>query len=160
MSRAWPIDWDRRKLGHRCSMCGWLGKGDNERTVAVAKLEFTEVRLERRSLLPGYCIVAWRHGHVAEPTELDPHALAGYTGEVVAVARTIEQQFKPVKMNYLTLGNWVPHLHTHVVPRHMDDPAAGGPIAWEAMFADEPTDPAVLAKQAAKLRRALSSHRQ
>ena len=59
-------------------------------------------------------------------------------------------------MNLMTLGNWVPHLHTHVVPRYLDDPAPGGPIAWDAMFTDEPTDPDVLRLQAESIRNALS----
>jgi hypothetical protein len=28
-----------------------------------------------------------------------------------------------MKLNYFTLGNTVPHLHTHVLPRYQDDPA-------------------------------------
>jgi diadenosine tetraphosphate (Ap4A) HIT family hydrolase len=37
-----------------------------------------------------------------------------------------------MKMNWLSLGNGVPHLHIHLVPRHADDPAAGGPLEREA----------------------------
>jgi diadenosine tetraphosphate (Ap4A) HIT family hydrolase len=55
-------------------------------------------------------------------------------------------------MNLLTLGNWVPHLHTHVVPRYLDDPAPGGPLPWEAMFAPEPSDPDLLRRQAGAIR--------
>jgi diadenosine tetraphosphate (Ap4A) HIT family hydrolase len=28
----------------------------------------------------------------------------------------------------MTLGNGVPHLHTHVTARYWDDPAPGGPL--------------------------------
>ena len=31
-------------------------------------------------------------------------------------------------MNYETLGNTVPHLHTHLVPRFTEDPAPGRPF--------------------------------
>ena len=61
-------------------------------------------------------------------------------------------RFKPVKLNYMTLGNTVPHLHTHVLPRYQDDPAPGGPIAWEAIFAADPVPEAELHRQAADLR--------
>jgi len=70
-------------------------------------------------------------------------------------AKAIEARFQPIKMNYLTLGNWVPHLHTHVVPRYLDDPAPGGPITWSDMFGTEPVDPELLALQAEDLRRIL-----
>jgi diadenosine tetraphosphate (Ap4A) HIT family hydrolase len=43
-------------------------------------------------------------------------------------------------MNWLSLGNWVPHLHVHLVPRDLDDPAAGEPIESDA-FALAPQRP-------------------
>jgi len=33
-----------------------------------------------------------------------------------------------VKLNYETLGNALPHLHTHVMPRYADDPKPGWPF--------------------------------
>ncbi len=155
-ARGWPDDWDARKAGKNCPMCATLGRGDNDHTIAVASLDFTEVGLERRSLLPGYCVVVWRQGHVAEPTELDRASASGYWRDVTAVSRAIQASFSPMKMNLLTLGNWVPHLHTHVVPRYVDDPNPGGPLVWETIFAEEPTQPAVLAEQASRIRAALS----
>ena len=136
-------------------MCASLGAGDNDFTVAIGELPFSEVRLERRSLLLGYCIVVWKFGHVAEPTQLDEVAACGYWNDVLAVARAIESCFVPVKINLLTLGNWVPHLHTHAVPRYQDDPAPGGPLAYEAMFSDQPTEPDTLKRQARLIRDAL-----
>jgi len=150
--RAWPADWAERVAGRDCSMCTGLGRGDNEHVVSVAQLPFAEVGLERRSLLPGYCVVVWRHGHVAEPVDLTPSDAAGYWQDVLAVARAVRDEFQPVKLNFFTLGNYVPHLHTHVVPRYLDDPAPGGPLVWETIFADEPVAEATLQSQAAALR--------
>ena len=113
------------------------GQGDSDHHVFVVLLKYAEVRLERRSVLPGYCSVVWRHGHIAEPTELKPDDLSGFTRDVVAVGRAIQTSFQPVKMNYLTLGNWVPHLHTHVLPRYQTDPAPGGPITWSDVHGEE-----------------------
>jgi diadenosine tetraphosphate (Ap4A) HIT family hydrolase len=39
-----------------------------------------------------------------------------------------------VKLNYDVLGNSLPHLHTHVVPRYSDDPKPG----WPFPFPEEP----------------------
>ena len=150
--RAWPADWAERVAGRDCSMCTGLGRGDNEHVVSVAQLPFAEVGLERRSLLPGYCVVVWRHGHVAEPVDLTPSDAAGYWQDVLAVARAVRDEFQPVKLNFFTLGTYVPHLHTHVVPRYLDDPAPGGPLVWETIFADEPVAEATLQSQAAALR--------
>jgi diadenosine tetraphosphate (Ap4A) HIT family hydrolase len=150
--RGWPADWAQRMAGVGCSMCATLGRGDNEYVVAVDQLPFTEVGLERRSKLPGYCIVIWRHGHVAEPVDLSAADAAGYWKDVLDVARAVRAEFHPVKLNFLTLGNCVPHLHTHVVPRYPDDPAPGGPLVWETIFADEPIAERTLQERATALR--------
>jgi len=150
--RAWPEDWADRMAGKGCPLCGALGNGDNDFSVAVFTGDVAEVRLERRSRLPGYCIVVWRLGHVAEPADLDAGQASRYWAEVVAVGRAVRARFSPVKMNYLTLGNTVPHLHTHVLPRYRDDPAPGGPIAWQDIFSADPVPEAELRRQAADLR--------
>jgi diadenosine tetraphosphate (Ap4A) HIT family hydrolase len=154
--RAWPADWDERMAGHGCPLCAALGRGDNDYWVAVQAGEFAEVYLERRTRLPGYCVVVWRLGHVAEPTDLGGEQSCGYWSEVLAAGRAVRDHFGPVKMNYLTLGNTVPHLHTHVLPRYRDDPAPGGPIEWEQIFSPDPVPEADLHRQAASLRALLS----
>jgi diadenosine tetraphosphate (Ap4A) HIT family hydrolase len=35
-----------------------------------------------------------------------------------------------VKLNYDVLGNSLPHLHTHVIPRYSDDPRPGWPFPF------------------------------
>jgi diadenosine tetraphosphate (Ap4A) HIT family hydrolase len=45
--------------------------------------------------------------------------------EVRVVGRAITAAFNPIKLNYDILGNAVPHLHVHIVPRYTDDPRPG-----------------------------------
>lgn len=151
----WPDDWADRVQGKDCALCASIGEGDNDFSVTVGQREFVEVRLERRSRLPGYCVVVWKLGHVAEPSDLDAAAAAGYWLDVVRVGRAVREVFAPVKLNYLTLGNTVPHLHTHVLPRYFDDPAPGGPIPWEAIFSEAPVPEPDLRRQAEALRRSM-----
>lgn len=101
--------------------------------------EYADAYLRREAIQRGYTIVAWRGRHVAEPTELDADEAAGYWLEVVRVAGALERHLEPVKMNYNLLGNAVPHLHTHLIPRYADDPKPG----WPFPFPDEspPTFP-------------------
>ena len=54
--------------------------------------------------------------------------VAAYWHDIHTVARMIEQVFAPCHMNYQLLGNLVPHLHVHLVPRYLDDPAPGKPL--------------------------------
>lgn len=69
--------------------------------------------------------------HVADFTSLTAAEAAAYWSDVHAVARMIENVFAPCHMNYQLLGNLVPHLHVHLVPRYIDDPAPGRPLPWE-----------------------------
>ena len=41
---------------------------------------------------------------------------------VVGVEEVIASAMKPVKINLESLGNQVPHLHWHIIPRYEDDP--------------------------------------
>ena len=76
-------------------------------------------------------IVVFRDRHVADFTSLTASEVAEYWCDVHAVARMVERVFAPCHMNYQLLGNIVPHLHVHLVPRYLDDPAPGKPLPWE-----------------------------
>ena len=67
---------------------------------------------------------------MAEPTELSEAEAAVYWHEVLLVGRALEEALEPVKLNYDILGNSLPHLHTHVVPRYADDPRPGWPFPF------------------------------
>jgi diadenosine tetraphosphate (Ap4A) HIT family hydrolase len=70
----------------------------------------------------------WRGRHVSEPTQLTDVEAQSYWRETLLVARALEAVFRPAQVNYLILGNQIPHLHTNVVMRYMDDPAPGRSI--------------------------------
>jgi diadenosine tetraphosphate (Ap4A) HIT family hydrolase len=75
--------------------------------------------------------------HVAEPTELEVYETAAYWREVMMIGRATEAALKPAKMNYETLGNNVPHLHTHIIPRPwLGDPSPNGHLGSD--FLDNP----------------------
>ena len=78
----------------------------------------------------GYAVVIWRGSHVADPTELSDDDAGVYFAEVLRVGRAIEQHYRPIKLNFEMLGNSLPHLHTHVVPRYLDDGEPGHPARF------------------------------
>jgi diadenosine tetraphosphate (Ap4A) HIT family hydrolase len=79
-------------------------------------------------MVRGYAVVIWRGRHVIDPHHLSAGEAADFNAEVLRVGAAMEQHFQPLKINYMTLGNRVPHLHTHVTARYWDDPAPGGPL--------------------------------
>jgi diadenosine tetraphosphate (Ap4A) HIT family hydrolase len=92
--------------------------------------ELCDAYLVRAEIQRGLSIAVFRGRHVAEPTELDDREAAIYGREVLQVGRAIEAALRPVKLNYDVLGNSIPHLHTHIVPRYADDPRPGWPFPF------------------------------
>jgi diadenosine tetraphosphate (Ap4A) HIT family hydrolase len=109
--------------------------------IRVYEGRWSDAYLARHPVRPGYAYVIWKGRHVTEPTDLSAEEAAGFWCEVARVARAVEEQYRPVKMNWLHLGNGVPHLHVHLVPRPRDDSSAGGPL--EAAAFDQAATPAL-----------------
>ena len=130
---GWPDDWERRKKGEGCLLCAALTGAPFGSMELVGRGHWTAVYTDRRAV-PGYCTVVWAGGHAVEPTELPAEAANGYWQEVLAAARAAEVAFQPVKLNFLTLGNNTPHLHTLVLPRYADDPAPGQTMPMDRLF--------------------------
>jgi diadenosine tetraphosphate (Ap4A) HIT family hydrolase len=114
--------------------------------------EVSDAYLRASGPAAGYSIVVWRGRHVADVSEMTAEEVSAYWLEVMVAARAISAVFAPCHLNYNVLGNAVPHVHTHVVPRYLDDASPGTPLSpWR----EDPVEPAVLQEQAVRLRAAL-----
>jgi diadenosine tetraphosphate (Ap4A) HIT family hydrolase len=120
--------------------------------VRILRGRYSDAYLQRADVQRGYTLVIWRGRHVNEPTELDEAEAAGYWAEVLAVARALIRVYQPLKMNYETLGNSLPHLHTHLVPRFTVDPRPGQPFPLSAQQPDRRIPEARLLAEADELR--------
>jgi diadenosine tetraphosphate (Ap4A) HIT family hydrolase len=128
----WPRNWADLIRGVGCEMCENGRPDANEYGVRIYQGRYSDAYLQRADVQRGYTLVIWRGRHVTEPTELDDAEAASYGSEVLAVARALIAVYRPLKMNYQTLGNSLPHLHTHLIPRFTDDPAPGQPFPLSA----------------------------
>jgi diadenosine tetraphosphate (Ap4A) HIT family hydrolase len=155
---GWPDDFEALRRGERCPMCASEGLAETPHGVRVFEGRWCDGYLSRYPIRPGYTVVTWKGRHVAEPTELSAEERAGFWGEVGLVADAVAARYRPAKMNWLSLGNGVPHLHVHLVPRPVDDARAGWPLESEAF--DQSATPAVpeevLRQEAAALRAVLA----
>lgn len=79
----------------------------------------------------GYCILVSRI-HATELFELPDDVRRASFDEMTRLAQALAARFRPRKMNYELLGNQVPHLHWHLIPRYDSDPAHRLP-AWLAI---------------------------
>ncbi len=69
---------------------------------------------------PGFCRVVW-NAHVREMTDLPAANRTHLMHVVYAVESALRARLTPTKINLASLGNQVPHLHWHVIPRFVDD---------------------------------------
>ncbi len=126
--RTWPLDWEARKAGKDCPFCSEGRVDRNAYGVRIFCGATTDAYLQRFAPLPGYTIVVWRGRHLSDPADLTEDEARAYETETLTVARALRQHFEPAQINYLTLGNQIPHLHTNVVLRYLDDPMPGGTV--------------------------------
>ena len=148
----WPGNWADLIRGVGCEMCE-AGRPDADQYgVRIRAGEYSDAYLQRADVQRGYTLVIWRGRHVNEPTELTENEASGYWSEVLAVARALITVYQPLKMNYETLGNSLPHLHTHLVPRYTADPRPGQPFPLSAQQPDQKIPEGRLLAEAGELR--------
>jgi diadenosine tetraphosphate (Ap4A) HIT family hydrolase len=115
-------EWTGLRDGSRCPICTNGPPRD-----VVAELPTTWVTAPQVTPSPGYlCIVSKRH--VVEPYELSTDERAAFWEESLSVAELLNEEFRPIKLNYEIHGNTIPHLHLHLYPRFRSDAFEDGPI--------------------------------
>jgi diadenosine tetraphosphate (Ap4A) HIT family hydrolase len=133
----WPERFYARKRGEHCPICEQGRPDETQHGIRFWSGELTDAYLHRGGIQRGLSHVYFRGRHVVEPTELTAQEAMRFWAEVLHAARAIEAVFEPVKMNYDILGNSVPHLHVHLVPRYADDPRP----EWPFPFPEEDPPP-------------------
>ena len=106
---------------------------------------------------PGFCRVIW-NAHVSEMTDLKPEERSVLMRTVCQVESALREVMQPQKINLASLGNMVPHLHWHLIPRFSDDAHFPHPV-WAATQRQTADD--ILAQRRAllpALREAVARH--
>ena len=80
---------------------------------------------------PGFCRVIWRE-HVREMSELSHDDWLLLSEAVLRVEQAVREVMGPLKVNVASLGNVVPHLHWHIIPRYADDAHFPAPVWAQA----------------------------
>ena len=127
--KGWMLreQWDALVRGENCPACAEVRSGATEEGYVVARLQLSHLRLMHNQFVPGYSVLVCTR-HVPEPYHLSPEEQVCFFQDLVRAARALDRVFAPTKMNVNLLGNLVPHLHAHLVPRYYGDPAPGRPI--------------------------------
>lgn len=127
--------WDEMTRGSGCPFCGPRAVAD-EYKIEIAALEASTLYLKRDQSYPGFCLLIFDRRHVNGIEELEAEEQRAHLADLHRAARAIRAAIQPDQMNYASLGNGIPHLHWHIIPRFKSEPKWGRPH-WTT----EPGDP-------------------
>jgi diadenosine tetraphosphate (Ap4A) HIT family hydrolase len=88
----------------------------------IADMGLMSAFLHEDQFFPGWTVLVLRQ-HATELYELSAEERRRLIEGVTTLAKALATVFQPVKINYALLGNQLPHIHWHVVPRLANDPA-------------------------------------
>ena len=109
------------ELSRTCELCTLTGgellwQNALCRIVSVGDLDY-----------PGFCRVILNR-HAAEMSDLPSAEQQELMRVVFVVEAVVRDVLKPDKINLASLGNMVPHVHWHVIPRWREDRCFPNPI--------------------------------
>jgi diadenosine tetraphosphate (Ap4A) HIT family hydrolase len=107
-----------------CPMCC---RWDADPDLRIMELPHSYVILNRDQYFPGYTLLFTKR-HATELFHLDRTMRTALMEEVSSVAEALFSIYTPAKINYELLGNMVPHIHWHIVPRFTSEPLWPRPI--------------------------------
>lgn len=121
--------WEALVRGDDCPLCAEVKSTQpfNEYGYTVTDLSFSRLRLCTNQYIKGYCVLICIK-HVREPYELPQDEQDMFFDDMMRAGMALEYVYKSDKMNFQILGNAVPHLHAHIEPRYLTDPAPHRPI--------------------------------
>ncbi len=135
-----------------CPMCTkWHAEPD----LRIVELEHCYAMLNRDQFFPGYTFV-FTKSHVTELFHLDRQVRGAIMEEVTTAASALYNLFRPAKMNYELLGNMVPHMHWHLVPRFREERLWPRPI-WSEPHDEVILTPAEFAERVDSIRKAIKN---
>ena len=104
----------RKLTARNCELC------DSDGGEVLWQDDFCRVVMVADPDYPGFCRVILNK-HAAEMTDLSPRQRTRMMNAVFATEAALRAVTRADKINLASLGNAVPHLHWHVIPRYRDD---------------------------------------
>lgn len=124
----------------------------------ITECGMTRAYLHDDQFFPGWTLLVLQR-HATELFHLSAAERARLIEEVSAMARLLSDTFRATKINYELLGNQLPHIHWHLIPRLPTDPAPLEPV-WRVPHPPQVLDPGAEASLLTRLRTAWGAQNQ
>ena len=93
----------------------------------IADLGLSKAYLHDDQFFPGWTVVVFKR-HATEMFHLALTERIQLMEEVNLVAKVVAQVYEAKKINYELLGNQLPHIHWHIIPRLASDQSPLEPV--------------------------------
>jgi diadenosine tetraphosphate (Ap4A) HIT family hydrolase len=86
----------------------------------LTDLKLCQIRLMDNSNYPWLILVPMKN-NIIEITDFEQTDYDLFNQEIRKVAKILQNEFKPDKLNIATIGNVVPQMHVHIIARFKND---------------------------------------
>jgi diadenosine tetraphosphate (Ap4A) HIT family hydrolase len=119
--------WKNLKTGVGCPFCG-ARPDESDAWSKIARLTIASLYLQKIQTYRGHAVLVFDPRHATRLTELSADERRSLFDDLHASQSAVERVTGPDHVNVASLGNVVPHLHWHIIPRYVNDSRWGGPI--------------------------------
>jgi diadenosine tetraphosphate (Ap4A) HIT family hydrolase len=119
--------WDELIAGTGCPLCAPRPQFTDFHYF-VRKLRVSSLYLSREQTYRGASVVVYDLGHIVRIDQLSIPKWVNLATDIWLAESAVYRALKPDHVNVESLGNQVPHLHFHVIPRYKNDGRWRGPI--------------------------------
>jgi len=119
--------WDRLVRGEGCPLDAPRPES-NDHWDFVVTLSVSSLYLSKNQTYRGQCLLIFDPRHVARVDQLSAGEWRALSADLFKAQKAVMQAVGADHLNVESLGNVVPHVHWHIVPRYRGDPRWGSPV--------------------------------
>jgi diadenosine tetraphosphate (Ap4A) HIT family hydrolase len=136
MNKIRKDEWDSLVAGNGCPLDAPRPES-NEHWDLIAPLRVSTLYLAKNQTYRGQCQLIFDARHVAQLDQLSRQEWGSLAADLFTAQQAVMRVVKSDHVNVESLGNVVPHLHWHIIPRYVGDPQWGAPV-WQVPLESMP----------------------
>jgi diadenosine tetraphosphate (Ap4A) HIT family hydrolase len=123
--------------GEGCPLCAPRADQTPDRRL-ISSLGCSSLYLNGNQAWRGWCQLIYDSRHVVSLDELSPAEYSLMAEDLYRATQAVRRACDAPHINVASLGNSIPHLHWHIIPRSPDQPRWGWPV-WTSPGEEMPT---------------------